>query len=80
MGDSWLGNPFHPCCFLDAEPGLLPVDRWPLHRHVRITGGMERDGVRAVGGILGALQPVTKLFAATDHAAAIISNQQVITG
>src|SRR5262245_31755438 len=80
MRDSRLRDPFHPCRFLDAERSLLPIDRRPLHRHVWITGGVERDGVRAVGGILGALQPVTKLFATTDHATSVTSNQQVVTG
>src|SRR4029453_15572820 len=80
MGDSRFRNAFNPSRFLDAKLALLPIDRRPFHCHVRIAGGMKRDGVRSVGGILGALQPVTKLFAATDDAASVTSNQQVIAG
>src|SRR5262245_13525609 len=80
MRDSRLRNPFHPRRFLDAKRSLLPIDRRPLHRHVWITRGVERDGVGAVGGILGTLQPVTKFFATPDHAASVTSNQQVIAG
>src|SRR5215468_440784 len=80
MRDSRFRDPFHPCRFLDAKRSLLPIDRRPLHRHVWIPGSVERNGVRAVGGILGALQPVTKLFAAPDHATSVTSNQQVVTG
>src|SRR5215813_11985625 len=80
MRDSRFRDSFHPRRFLDAKRSLLPIDLRPLHRHVWITGGVERDGVGAVGGILGALQPVTKLFAAPDHATSVTSNQQVVTG
>src|SRR4029434_72134 len=80
MGDSRFRNAFNPSRFLDAKLALLPIDRRPFHCHVRIAGGMKRDGVRSVGGILGALQPVAKLFAAADDAASVTSNQQVIAG
>src|SRR5215813_10010487 len=80
MRDSRFRDPFYPRRFLDAKRSLLPIDRRPLHRHVWIPGSVERDGVGAVGGILGALQPVTKLFAAPDHATSVTSNQQVIAG
>jgi hypothetical protein len=39
---------------------------------------MERYRMAAIRGILGALQPVTELLTATDHAAAVGSNQQVV--
>src|SRR5262249_8707228 len=80
MRDSRFRDPFHQRRFLDAKRSLLPIDCRPFHRHVWITGSVERNGVRAVGGVLGALQPVTKLFAAPDHATSATSNHHVVTG
>ena len=58
----------------------LPFDRLgPLHRHVRITGGVQCDGMSAVGGILGALQPIAKFLAVFDDAASIFAHEQIVS-
>src|SRR5439155_900558 len=48
MRDPRFRNTVNPCGLSYSELGGFPLDLRPLHRHVRITGGMERDGMRAV--------------------------------
>src|SRR5713226_7280485 len=48
MRDSRLRNTFNPRNFSHSELGGLPLDLWPLHRHIGIPCGMERDCVCAI--------------------------------
>ena len=79
MGDSGFRDPFDPGGLFHSDFGRLPFHHGTLHCHIRVARRMQRDGVRAIGGVLSALEPITKLFTAAHYPAAIISNQQVIT-
>src|SRR5678815_938302 len=77
MGNARSRHIFDPRRLFDAEARRLPCDPRPFKGHVGIACGVKRDGVRAVGGILGSLEPVTILYISPHHPTPVVSHQEL---